>query len=156
MKKRLAANRRNALKSTGPRTDQGKAISRMNALAHGLNRPIAPQIVHDEMKPFIEDMICELDLAADMAFEVATQVWLLRRVRDLKARRLDEIEAAAESYLDDFVAFKAALHRFSILDVYERKARSRLSRRLRTFGLCGRAHGFGKTNPKSIMWPALI
>ncbi len=32
---RLAANRRSALKSTGPRTAQGKGQSRMNGLRHG-------------------------------------------------------------------------------------------------------------------------
>ena len=31
-----AANRRNAQKSTGPRTPQGRAASRLNALKHGL------------------------------------------------------------------------------------------------------------------------
>jgi hypothetical protein len=35
-RKQIAANRRNALKSTGPRTDRGKAFTRLNSLRHGL------------------------------------------------------------------------------------------------------------------------
>ena len=35
-RKQIEANRRNAQQSTGPRTTQGKATSRLNALRHGL------------------------------------------------------------------------------------------------------------------------
>jgi hypothetical protein len=34
--KQIAANRRNALKSTGPRTERGKSFTRLNSLRHGL------------------------------------------------------------------------------------------------------------------------
>ncbi len=40
--KQLAANRRNALNSTGPKTANGKAVSRMNAMQHGI---LARQVV---------------------------------------------------------------------------------------------------------------
>src|SRR5579862_5167225 len=34
--RKLESNRRNALRSTGPRTAAGKAVSRMNAVRHGV------------------------------------------------------------------------------------------------------------------------
>ncbi len=39
-RKQIAANRRNARKSTGPRTGRGKAIARLNGLKHGLSARI--------------------------------------------------------------------------------------------------------------------
>ena len=40
---RRAANRRNALKSTGPRTARGKATSKLNGMRHGHCSPIYRQ-----------------------------------------------------------------------------------------------------------------
>ena len=42
---RLAANRRNARKSTGSRTARGKAQSRMNGLKSGFTPPPRPEIM---------------------------------------------------------------------------------------------------------------
>ena len=39
-RKQIAANRRNARKSTGPRTHRGKAAARLNSLKHGLSARI--------------------------------------------------------------------------------------------------------------------
>ncbi len=65
---RLEANRRNAQSSTGPRTDAGKAVSRQNALKHGLSSRLAIAIptgpfVEDaeEVQQFVEQIVAELD-----------------------------------------------------------------------------------------------
>jgi len=47
-KKQIEANRRNALKSTGPKTEEGKAVVRLNALQHGITAEMA-------VLPFVEN-----------------------------------------------------------------------------------------------------
>jgi hypothetical protein len=47
--KQLAANRANALKSTGPRTAQGRAVSRWNALQHGV---LARALIPPALEPY--------------------------------------------------------------------------------------------------------
>ena len=57
--RKLEANRKNAQKSTGPRTEEGKRNSRWNALKHGLlSREIVVQ--SGEGKESVEDYQCLL------------------------------------------------------------------------------------------------
>ena len=83
---RIDANRRNARKSTGPKTDAGKATSRWNALKHGLASP--ELILFDETEEEFEDFYAELRAAhapvdaaeAAVVERIAVAHWRLRRV----------------------------------------------------------------------------
>jgi hypothetical protein len=45
--RQIEANRRNALRSTGPTTEDGKRRSRQNAVRHGLSAETIVEIVED-------------------------------------------------------------------------------------------------------------
>ena len=58
-KKQRAANRKNAKKSSGPRTDNGKARASYNALKHGLTaeRLLLPGESAEEFEAYRTDLI---------------------------------------------------------------------------------------------------
>lgn len=74
--RQLAANRANALKSTGPKTEEGKRRSKYNALTHGLtatstvipseNRECYDVFRHDYSKIFTPDNVLERQAADDL------------------------------------------------------------------------------------------
>ncbi|HEX3746630.1 MAG TPA: hypothetical protein VHW09_21985 [Bryobacteraceae bacterium] len=89
--KQIAANRRNALKSTGPRTPEGKARSSQNALKSGIDSHA--QIIRHETPAELEHLKFEyhdrfLPDTPEQRTLVDTLIdceWLLRRFRRVEA-----------------------------------------------------------------------
>ena len=53
----ISANRQNAKKSTGPRTEKGKAKSRLNAVTHGLTAWTVTPVLPNEDPKALEERI---------------------------------------------------------------------------------------------------
>jgi hypothetical protein len=87
----IAANRRNAQLSTGPRTTGGIAVARMNALSHGLRTaaPVVPGEVTEAWEQFRDAVVDDLTpvgaLEEELAERVAVLSWRLRRVTSYEA-----------------------------------------------------------------------
>jgi len=90
-KAKVEANRRNAQKSTGPRTPSGKAIASMNALKHGLcaHTPVVPGEDPAEFATFAAGWVDHLQPSdphqASLAEQVILAAWQLKRVPLLRA-----------------------------------------------------------------------
>lgn len=89
----LAANRANALKSTGPQTPEGKARSAANAFSHGLTASkmlLLPDEDPAEFHIFREGMLAELapesPLDLHFAEKIIANAWRLRRIPDIETR----------------------------------------------------------------------
>ena len=85
--KQLNANRRNSQKSTGPRTVNGKASARLNALQHGLTAATAV-LPHEEATEFNETLQAFLaehqpvgPTENSLVHQIVMCVWRLRRCR---------------------------------------------------------------------------
>ena len=83
---RLRANRSNARKSTGPRTEAGKRISSMNATIHGLASKTVSQVPSAEADLFAQHL-CEKhksEAALYLAREIVEAQFALNTVRAYK------------------------------------------------------------------------
>jgi hypothetical protein len=112
--KQLAANRANAKRSTGPKTKNGKARSKRNAVKHGLAAKQAILIEGEDPEDFealSEDLIAKhrpsSAFAHELVMQIAVTTWRWRRVQRLEAAFIracqkearNEVEAA---FVEDY------------------------------------------------------
>ena len=129
--RKIESNRKNAQKSTGPRSEAGQRRSRRNALRHGLSAAIGSD-------PSFSDAIRRLASVlargrsekniGEFAHQAAEAEIDLLRIRKLRASRFNSILGNPEPKLDDHSEFDEELAK---LERYERRAFSRRKRALR-------------------------
>jgi len=99
----IIANRRNALKSTGPRTSEGKAAVSQNAVKHGLltRRDVISSESQADFDLYRDQLLDELDPASPMESMLAERIvslsWRLKRVCRIQNQAIDALNAAHTS-----------------------------------------------------------
>lgn len=124
----IAANRRNAEKSTGPRTEDGKAKVARNALRHGLRAEKV--MTFDEKSADFETFLDEQRAAFEPADAIEEQLveriafcaWRLRRIYRVEADLIDgcrDSDYRGLEELDIGAVFDSCASEMSALSRYE-------------------------------------
>jgi hypothetical protein len=88
--RQIEANRRNATKSTGPKTEAGKQVSRRNAVRHGLTAETVLSALEDaeDYKAFEAAIIADYDAQSaverELVLRLASILWRLRRATTME------------------------------------------------------------------------
>ena len=142
--KKIEANRRNARKSTGPRTPEGKAAVRLNAMKHGLlsQEVPLPEEDADALRELDEGLRAELQPVGVLENMIVDRIialfWRLRRsgrveVGIFAGERKDELTERADreakgyeaQWADDLVATSAEMTTADKEKYEEARARAR-------------------------------
>lgn len=115
--KQIQANQRNAQKSTGPKTSEGKATARLNATKHGLlsQGALLPGEDKDALKELEERLRAELQPVGEMESllveRIIDAIWRLRRLSRVEAgiftwelyeELAERAQGEAESYVHTY------------------------------------------------------
>jgi hypothetical protein len=121
--RQIAANRANALRSTGPKTVAGRAKSSRNALRHGLSLPT--EMDADELAKF---HTLEAALTSDSADEDRQRAVAEMAQAQLELLRVRKVRAATLAAADLESSDPKALQLLRALDRYERYAHTKRRR----------------------------
>jgi hypothetical protein len=97
--KQIEANRRNALKSTGPTTPEGKARSRCDAVRHGLTAETIIDVLEDaeDYQAFEAAVIADYDAESaverELVLRLASVLWQLRRATGIETALFESVAA---------------------------------------------------------------
>ena len=97
--KQIKANRRNALKSTGPTTPEGKERSRCDAVRHGLTAETVIAALEDakDYQAFeaavISDYDAETTVERELVLRLTSVLWRLRRATGIETALFESVTA---------------------------------------------------------------
>jgi plasmid stabilization system protein ParE len=135
----IAANRRNATHSTGPRSATGKARSRGNALKHGLRAPLDRNAsIVEEIEALMTDIARLVKKPREAVRHIAEQQIKIMRVQQTRTDIINRyLERLARDDPEGFdsqarvaMAIAAAIPEIAALEDYERRESSKLRKAL--------------------------
>jgi hypothetical protein len=135
----IAANRRNALKSTGPRTESGKSVSRVNALCHGLGGKSDGLSIGDvnELSQIRRDLIQSFQPRTPQQERWVDQMafarWQLLRWQRVEAEELCEpsfTDPLRQARVMELLTYRQARQQGAFTKAFERYRRSTRTRPL--------------------------
>jgi hypothetical protein len=129
--RKIAANRNNAKKSTGPRSEGGRSVSRHNALRHGLAVSIGNESAFGGDVEDLAKLLSSasgLHSASGVAREAAEAQLDLSRIRNIRDCLYETIYFVDTDAPDCLIELNDKLAK---LERYERRAFSRRKRALR-------------------------
>jgi hypothetical protein len=126
--RKIAANRSNAKKSTGPRSEVGRLRSRTNALRHGLAVAIGSQPSYSEdIEALAKALVGDGGSPTEFARQVAEAELDLLRIRKIRASQFEAIVGNPDMPSE---AYAELAENLAKLERYERRAYSRRKRAL--------------------------
>lgn len=150
--KQIDANRNNAQKSTGPRTEAGKSKTRLNAKRDGFTGQITT--LSDEDRPvfehfksqFVKDLAPKTTMELSLATSIAWDTWRLNHLRAVEMNmyalgtdNLDDLAPGAEANnpqvrtaLAAAVTFAKESQKFALMSLYEQRMNRGIHKNLET------------------------